>query len=232
MSTQATKRLNKEYKTIQNNPIPHINVRANYENILECHYIISPPSHPYADGQFHGILRFPPEYPFKPPSIIMITPNGRFEVNTRLCLSMSDYHVDTWNPAWSVSTILIGLMSFMLGNESTTGSISTTDSIKVKLARNSKKWNNESNLKFKKIFPELYKSNQIEIEEEEKKKLQLENELNKEEPIDLSKLDPEDRIRYLELESNHGNLNFRPILLGTSGILLATIVFLLMKLKN
>ncbi|CAB1315637.1 unnamed protein product, partial [Coregonus sp. 'balchen'] len=30
-----------------------------------------------------------------------------------LCLSITDFHPDTWNPAWSVSTILTGLLSFM-----------------------------------------------------------------------------------------------------------------------
>lgn len=57
---------------------------------------------------------FPREFPFKPPSIYMITPNGRFKTNTRLCLSISDFHPDTWNPAWSVATILTGLLSFMV----------------------------------------------------------------------------------------------------------------------
>ena len=45
---------------------------------------------------------------------MMITPNGRFQINTRLCLSISDFHPDTWNPAWSVATILTGLLSFMV----------------------------------------------------------------------------------------------------------------------
>ena len=67
-------------------------------------------------GYYHGKLVFPKEYPFKPPRIMMITPNGRFQTNTRLCLSISDFHPDTWNPAWSVSTILTGLLSFMVRN--------------------------------------------------------------------------------------------------------------------
>lgn len=33
-----------------------------------------------------------PEYPFKPPAIMMLTPSGRFATGTRLCLSMSDFH--------------------------------------------------------------------------------------------------------------------------------------------
>lgn len=45
----------------------------------------------------------------------MITPSGRFQINTRLCLSISDFHPDTWNPSWTVSTIIMGLISFMNG---------------------------------------------------------------------------------------------------------------------
>ena len=37
----------------------------------------------YSGGVYHGRLLFPPEYPLKPPGIMMITPNGRFECNTR-----------------------------------------------------------------------------------------------------------------------------------------------------
>ena len=36
-----------------------------------------------AGGYYHGKLIFPREFPFKPPSIYMITPNGRFKCNTR-----------------------------------------------------------------------------------------------------------------------------------------------------
>ncbi len=31
-------------------------------------------------GLYHGKLVFPSEFPFKPPSIYIITPNGRFKV--------------------------------------------------------------------------------------------------------------------------------------------------------
>lgn len=75
-----------------------------------------PEKTPYEGGFYHGKLIFPGEFPFQPPSIYMTTPNGRFKVNTRLCLSISDFHPDTWNPAWSVSTILTGLLSFMVNS--------------------------------------------------------------------------------------------------------------------
>ena len=50
----------------------------------------------------------------KPPTIRMTTPSGRFQPDTRLCLTMSDFHPSSWNPSWSVSTILNGLLSFMV----------------------------------------------------------------------------------------------------------------------
>jgi ubiquitin-conjugating enzyme E2 J2 len=45
----------------------------------------------------------------------MTTPSGRFQPDTRLCLTMSDFHPSLWNPSWSVATILNGLLSFMVG---------------------------------------------------------------------------------------------------------------------
>ena len=44
----------------------------------------------------------------KPPSIYMVTPSGRFEVNMKICMSMSDFHPESWNPSWRVETILVG----------------------------------------------------------------------------------------------------------------------------
>lgn len=218
MSTrQSQKRLTKEYKTILANPPPYIHAKPNEENILEWHYVITgPPNTPFEGGQYHGLLRFPSEYPFKPPAISIITPNGRFACNTRLCLSMSDYHPDTWNPAWSVSTILTGLLSFMTGDESTTGSIRTSDSFKRKLAKESKQWNIGENQRFSKIFPDLVQQNKIDIEQEKLRlqqenlnKLQLANKEDEEKPINIEEidsLDPEDRARLLvKQESNDDN---------------------------
>lgn len=84
---------------------------------------------------------------------------GRFKTNTRLCLSISDYHPKTWNPAWSVSTILTGLLSFMVSDETTAGSITTSSSDKVRLAKESHAWNLYQDSRFLKHFPELAEEN-------------------------------------------------------------------------
>ena len=113
LSKMCLGRLKKEYKKLQKTPVEHIRAVPCESNLLEWHYVLDgPKGSPYEGGYYHGLLRFPPAYPFKPPSILMYTPSGRFETNVRICLSMSDFHPESWNPMWSVSSILSGLLSF------------------------------------------------------------------------------------------------------------------------
>jgi len=83
-------------------------------DILTWHYVIEgPPDTPYAGGHFHGsvtvacqahwrchhskprpvcrVVKFPSEYPMKPPGVMMLTPSGRFEPGKRLCLVRYDF---------------------------------------------------------------------------------------------------------------------------------------------
>ncbi|OUC47502.1 ubiquitin--protein ligase [Trichinella nativa] len=153
---RAGARLRKDAARLARDPVPYVKAMPLPSNILEWHYLLrGPEDSPYAGGFYHGKLIFPSDYPFKPPSIYIITPNGRFKPNTRLCLSISDFHPDTWNPTWSVSTILTGLLSFMLESTPTYGSIVTTDEAKQKLARRSILYNLQSAV-VRDLFPEEY----------------------------------------------------------------------------
>ncbi|KAJ3972051.1 UBC-like protein [Lentinula raphanica] len=154
-SKAAQKRLTKEFVAMQNDPPPFIWAVPDEKNILTWNYIIrGPPDSPFAGGEFHGLLLFPPEYPFKPPGIKMLTPSGRFHPDKKICFSMSDFHPGSWNPAWSVATILTGLLSFMLSNEMTTGSVNSNDSQKRQLAMKSHAWN-LNQTRFKEAFPDF-----------------------------------------------------------------------------
>jgi ubiquitin-conjugating enzyme E2 J2 len=155
MASLAIHRLRKEYKDIASKPIDNMVTRPLEENILEWHYVIEGTSGtPYEGGRYHGTITFPSEYPMKPPKIEMLTPNGRFQTHTRLCLSMSDFHPETWNPMWTVRTILLGLYSFMLEDSPTTGCIVTDDEYKKQAAKESHVHNNKNTV-FCKLFPEL-----------------------------------------------------------------------------
>lgn len=139
---------------MQKEPPPYVWAVPDEKNILTWNFLIrGPPDSPYADGEYHGVLLFPPEYPFKPPGIKMFTPSGRFQPDRKICFSMSDFHPGTWNPAWSVATILTGLLSFMLSDEMTTGSVNTTDAHKRTFAARSHAWN-LSQQRFKECFPD------------------------------------------------------------------------------
>ncbi len=116
MNSICLARLRKEFKEIQKKPVENIRAAPKESNILEWHYVIEGPKKScYEGGWYHGTLVFPSEYPYKPPSIQMITPNGR--------------------------TILMGLYSFMLEETPTYGSIETADSFRRKCARESLEFN-------------------------------------------------------------------------------------------
>lgn len=87
------------------------------ENIFEWQFAIrGPRDTEFEGGIYHGRIQLPSEYPFKPPSFMLLTPNGRFETQTKICLSISNHHPEHWQPSWSVRTALVALIAFMPTN--------------------------------------------------------------------------------------------------------------------
>jgi len=160
------KRLQKEYRALCKEPVSHVVARPSPNDILEWHYVLEgSEGTPFAGGYYYGKIKFPPDYPYKPPGISMTTPNGRFMTQKKICLSMSDFHPESWNPMWSVSSILTGLLSFMMDNSPTTGSVNTTVGEKQQLAKASLAFNCK-NLTFRKLFPDyVEKYNQQQLSE-------------------------------------------------------------------
>ncbi|XP_072757858.1 ubiquitin-conjugating enzyme E2 J2-like [Anoplolepis gracilipes] len=169
-SNSAIPRLKQDYLHLKMDPVPYILAEPVPTNLLEWHYVVKGPENTlYEGGYYHGKIIFPEEFPFKPPSIYMSTPNGRFCVNARLCLSISDYHPEAWNPAWNVSTILTGLLSFMIEKTPTLGSINTTDYEKRQLAMQSLEYNLKDKM-FCELFPETVETIKTELERRKEKR--------------------------------------------------------------
>jgi ubiquitin-conjugating enzyme E2 J2 len=145
-SSAACKRLVKEYRRLVRIPPPGIEAHPLDENILEFHFVLRCEQVPYAGGEYHGLLEFPPEYPMRPPAFKVLTPSGRFKPGVRLCLSMSDYHPESWNPSWSLETLLVGLQSFMYEESNAIGSLSASTAERERLAAGSHGFNKQNQI--------------------------------------------------------------------------------------
>ena len=150
----AQVRLQKELLTIQKNPIENIIVRPMESNILVWYFVVfGPKDTPYENGEYFGVILFERNYPFAPPNFKMFTPSGRFKPGDKICMSMTGFHKESWNPLWTISSMLIGLVSYMVTDEMGTGTMSTTKSYKVLKAKESWTWNRDFNL-FIDMYPE------------------------------------------------------------------------------
>ncbi|KAG5523630.1 hypothetical protein RHGRI_035430 [Rhododendron griersonianum] len=144
-------------------PVSHVTARPSPNDILEWHYVLEgSEGTPFAGGYYYGKIKFPPEYPFKPPGISMVTPNGRFMTQKKICLSMSDFF-----PRGIFSSSSRKLESYVvcikvtncineqtqMDNSPTTGSVTTTVDEKQRLAKSSLAFNCK-NATFRKMFPE------------------------------------------------------------------------------
>lgn len=145
----------KEHEDIKNSKIKvNFVAEPDPDNIFDWHFcIFGLKECAYEGGYYHGLLKFPKEYPMKPPAVMMITPSGRFAEKQRICLTISDYHPESWNPVWKVESILMGLLSFMLSEENSVGSLYLSEAERKKFAKDSLKWNMANKLdKFEERF--------------------------------------------------------------------------------
>lgn len=147
---------------------------------------------------------------------IVFTPNGRFKPNKRLCLSISDYHPDSWNPSWSASTILTGLLSIMLENTPLLGSCESTTNEKRRLANSSLEFNIKNEV-FCELFPDLVT--------EIKQKLERINEIKKQnEKVASEKVTSDSN--QLDSATNNGtvyNFCFNVIILILFGVFICIV---------
>ncbi|EGX92561.1 ubiquitin-conjugating enzyme E2 6 [Cordyceps militaris CM01] len=144
MSTRSPtmKRILREAAEISNSPSRDYAAHPLETDLFEWHFTLrGPPNSVYSEGVYHGRIALPPTYPLRPPMFRFTTPNGRFEANREICLSISGHHEETWQPAWGVRTALVALRSFMETEaRGQLGGLETTDDVRQRLARDSGAW--------------------------------------------------------------------------------------------
>ncbi|XP_050392969.2 ubiquitin-conjugating enzyme E2 J1 isoform X1 [Patella vulgata] len=141
MRSPAVKRLMKEAQELSQ-PTEQYHVQPLDDNLFEWHFTIRGPADSDFDGGiYHGRIILPPDYPMKPPSIILLTPNGRFEIFKKICLSISGHHPESWQPSWSIRTALLAIIGFMpTHGAGAIGSLDYTPEERKVLAKKSQDW--------------------------------------------------------------------------------------------
>uniref|UniRef100_A0A7S0TDL6 UBC core domain-containing protein n=1 Tax=Elphidium margaritaceum TaxID=933848 RepID=A0A7S0TDL6_9EUKA len=164
MSAVCVARLKKELQKLKKDPNQYFDTVPLKQDIKTWHFVLKGPSNTdYANGFYHGVLKFPADYPYKPPSIMLFTPNGRFQINAKICLSNSDFHPESWSPFWSVNNILTGFVSFMTEESKGLGSMNASPYHRKLFAQQSLQFNCK-NPQFKKLFPEYVRLHQLRLE--------------------------------------------------------------------
>ncbi|KAL5010584.1 hypothetical protein ScPMuIL_012889 [Solemya velum] len=141
MRSPAVKRLMKEAQELHE-PTEQYFTQPLEDNLFEWHFTIRGPVETEFDGGiYHGRIVLPPDYPMKPPSIIFLTPNGRFEIYKKICLSISGHHPESWQPSWSIRTALLAIIGFMpTHGAGAIGSLDYKPEERKKLAKKTQEW--------------------------------------------------------------------------------------------
>jgi len=111
IAIKQQKRLKKELQMLENeNNISYITACQDKNDMLLFYFLIyGQYDTEYKGGQYIGKIILSKNYPFSPPDFVFLTPNGRFEVNRKICLSITGFHSDEWNPTITISGMLVQL---------------------------------------------------------------------------------------------------------------------------
>ncbi|ORE03290.1 UBC-like protein [Rhizopus microsporus var. microsporus] len=138
----GVKRIMQEAKEIATENAYEYSAHPLEDNLFEWHFTIrGPDGTDFEGGRYHGRILLPSEYPFKPPEIMFLTPNGRFELYKKICLSITGFHPEFWQPAWGIRTILLAVIAFFPTEaKGAIGGLDYTQAERRQLARRSREW--------------------------------------------------------------------------------------------
>jgi len=157
-AAQATRRIQRELKEINESPSRHWTAGPAGDDLFEWQFAVrGPPGTDYEGGIYVGRIILPVNYPLAPPSIMLLTPNGRWEVGKKICLSNTNYHPDLWQPAWGIRTMMEALRShFPMPGDGAIGAVDWPSDLRQRLARESLDWRAQPGGRMnRELLPEL-----------------------------------------------------------------------------
>jgi ubiquitin-conjugating enzyme E2 J2 len=147
------KRLLNELKLLEKEPLHYCTAYPDESNQLVWYFLVKGQKNTdYHTGQedgggeYIGKIVHSPKYPIEPPDYYMLTPSGRYNVGSKICLSNSSYHKGEWSSTWNIKSILIAFYSIWLDDkESGISHIKDTPDNRKKMAMDSISYNLKNN---------------------------------------------------------------------------------------
>ena len=98
ISKLTLKRLKGDFRLLKKDPHELFEACPDEQNILLWYFLVKGPDFSdFKGGYYIGKIMHQSEYPLKPPDFMMLTPNGRFMEDRKICLSNSGYHSNEWS---------------------------------------------------------------------------------------------------------------------------------------
>jgi ubiquitin-conjugating enzyme E2 J2 len=118
ISKMCAKRIKGDYRLLKKEPLEFIDAYPDEKDMLIWYYLIKgPPDSEYKNGYYIGKIMHNPEYPLKGPDYMMLTPNGRFVIDKKICLTNSAYHPESWSAIWNIRNMLDGFLSVLVADQ-------------------------------------------------------------------------------------------------------------------
>jgi ubiquitin-protein ligase len=146
LTEKGMKRVMKEISEYKKNSKDRCFTLAFDENDLQIIYgIFRKLDGEYSGGEYIIRVKLPDNYPYSPPVVSCLTPNGRFDAETNICLSITHYHAETWSPLITIEKLLMSVVSVFYDHNITgVGSLNNkTSEHKKHLAKRSAEYNRE-----------------------------------------------------------------------------------------
>ena len=132
------KRLTKE-KEDNKTPDEFFYVQPVGTDMFKWHFTLrGMPGSAYEGGLYHGYFDIPNDYPFSPPNIFFMNESGRYQPNTKICLTITTYHKEEWSPAWTIRSMTQAVSSHFVVDDSGIGSITKSAAERKKIAVSSR----------------------------------------------------------------------------------------------
>jgi ubiquitin-protein ligase len=119
IGVKTQKRLAGEIRDLMRNKMDFAQAIQDDQNPLIFYFMLRPKDKPYIGGLYIGKIVLPKDYPTNPGEFYTLTPNGRFEVNKKICLTNSNYHKESWVPLWSIRNMILGFISIFIADDTT-----------------------------------------------------------------------------------------------------------------